>query len=158
CATVVALTTAAPAAAGLPRAGTLVPGSSLGSVRLGEPAARVRASLGGSYGVCRGCVVPTWYFTYRAFEQQGLGVELAGGRVSAVYTLWQPAGWHAQHGLQLGADQGQVSALGGTLLPISCSGYQALVRDTATARTVYYVVDSKLWGFGLLRAGENPCR
>lgn len=158
CATALTLAAAAPAAAGLPRAGTLVPGSSLGGVRLGEPAARVRASLGGSYGVCRGCVVPTWYFTYRAFEQQGLGVELAGGRVSAVYTLWQPAGWRGPKGLVLGTSEETVNGRLGALLPIACSGYAALVQDRAGARTAYYVRSGRLWGFGLLRAKANPCR
>ena len=87
--------------------GALVAGSSLGGVRLGEPAAQVRAALGGSYGVCSGCARPTWYFTYRPFAQPGLGVELTGGRVSAVYTLWQPSGWHGPQGLVLGALRGR---------------------------------------------------
>ena len=142
----------------LPKSGALDPGRSLGGVRLGETAAATRAALGTFYGVCDGCARTTWYFTYRAFDQHGLAVELTAGRVSAVYTLWQPAGWHAPRGLQLGAAQGQITALAGTLLPIACSGYEALVRDSSTARTVYYVVDAKLWGFGLLRPSENPCR
>jgi len=158
CAAVVALTMAAPAAAGLPRAGALVAGSSLGGVRLGEPAARVRAALGGFYGVCRGCAMPTWYFTYRAFEQHGLGVELTGGRVSAVYTLWQPAGWHGPKGLVLGDTEQTVDARLGPLLPVTCSGYAALVEDRAGVRTAYYVRSGRLWGFGLLRAKASPCR
>lgn len=158
CAAVLLLCAAAPAAAALPPSGTLVPNRSLGGIRLGETAAQVRAALGHSYGVCRGCPRTTWYFTYRAFDQHGLGVELTAGRVSAVYTVGQPPGWHAPRGLRLGATQGQIPALAGTLLPIACSGYQALVRDSNTARTVYYVVDAKLWGFGLLRPSENPCR
>jgi hypothetical protein len=149
---------AQPAAAALPRQGTLVPGRSLGGVRLGETAAEVRAAFGRSYGVCRGCAVPTWYFTYLRFDRRGLAVELTGGRVSAVYTLWQPGGWSAPRGLQLGADQGQVTSLAGPLIPIACTGYDALVRDASHARTAYYVVEGKLWGFGLLRARENPCR
>ena len=108
--------------------------------------------------MCRGCAHTTWYFTYRAFDDRGLGVELTGRRVSAVYTLWQPPGWHGPRGLSLGAAQGQIPALAGPLLPIACTGYQALVRDRGTTRTVYYVVDAKLWGFGLVRAGESPCR
>jgi len=158
CAATLLLCAAATAAAALPTRGELVPGRSLGGVRLDETPAQVRAALGSSYGVCRGCARPTWYFTYRAFDQRGLAVELTAGRVSAVYTLWQPAGWYAPGGLRLGAPQGQVVALAGTLLPIACPGYQALVRDSTTARTVYYVLDGKLWGFGLLRPGESPCR
>jgi len=146
------------AAAALPRQGTLVPGRSLGGVRLGETVAQVRAALGRSYGVCRGCAVPTWYFTYLRFDSRGLAVELTGGRVSAVYTLWQPGGWSAPHGLQLGAAQAQVTSLAGPLIPITCTGYDALVRDASHTRTAYYVVNGKLWGFGLLRAHQNPCR
>jgi hypothetical protein len=152
------LSVAQPAAAALPRQGTLVPARSLGGVRLGETAAQVRAALGRSYGVCRGCAAPTWYFTYLRFDRRGLAVELTGGRVSAVFTLWQPGGWTAPRGLQLGAAQAQVTSLAGPLIPISCTGYDALVRDAPRARTAYYVVDGRLWGFGLLRAHENPCR
>jgi hypothetical protein len=158
CATVLALAGAASAAASLPHPGTLVAGTSLAGVRLGEPAAHVRTALGGFYGVCNDCARPTWYFTYRPFAQPGLGVELTGGRVSAVYTLWQPRGWHGPKGLVLGASEDAVNARLGPLLPIACAGYAALVHDEAGARTAYYVLNGRLWGFGLLRAQANPCR
>ena len=158
CAAAVALALAVPAGAALPRTGALVPGISLGGVRLGEPAAQVRATLGSFYGVCRGCAQTTWYFTYGAFDQHGLGIELTQGRVSAVYTLWQPAGWHAPKGLRLGAVEAQVSRLAGVLLPVSCGAYQTLVHDDAAARSVYYLSGGSLWGFGLVPAGASPCR
>ena len=148
----------ASATAAPPESGALVPGRTLGGIRLGETAAGVRASLGSSYGVCRGCATTTWYFTYRPFDRRGLAVELTGGRVSAVYTVWRPAGWHAPRGLRLGAVDAQVTTLAGAVVPIVCSGYDALVRDTAAARTAYYVFRSKLWGFGLLPAHADPCR
>lgn len=135
-----------------------MPDRSLGGIRLGETQAQVRAALGTSFGVCRGCARPTWYFTYKAFDQRGLAVEFTSGHVSGVYTLWQPPGWHAPRGLQLGAPQAQIFSLEGGLLSVACLSYQALTRDSATARTVYYVVDSKLWGFGLFRASADPCR
>jgi hypothetical protein len=146
------------AGAALPQAGALVPGRSLGGIRLGETSAQVRAALGDTYGVCRGCARTTWYFTYRAFDDQGLAVELARGRVSAVYTLWQPPGWHASRGLLLGAAAGQMSALAGLLVPLPCSNYSAYVQDRGGVRTIYYVTNDKLWGFGLMRAGASPCR
>ena len=158
CAVLTAGCLAAPSAATLPHAGTLVPGRSLGGVRVGEPAAVVRAALGRGYGVCQGCSRTTWYFTYRLFDQHGLAVELTSGRVSAVYTLWQPDGWHAARGLQLGAVQAQVTKLVGLTVPVTCTGYDALVSDRGSTRTAYYVVDGKLWGFGLLRAHASPCR
>ena len=156
-AAVAALAFAAGAAAALPRPGVLVPASSLGGVRLGEPAAQVRAALG-AHGVCRGCLLPTWYFTYRRFDQHGLGVELVGGRVSAVYTLWQPHGWRTPGGLVLGMTQNQVTGQLGALLPVTCAGYSALVKDAGGARTAYYIRNGRLWGFGLLLAKADPCR
>jgi len=134
-----------------------VPGHSLADVRLGEPAAQVRAALG-AHGVCASCTTTTWYFTYARFTQPGLGVELHAGRVAAVYTIWQPEGWHTPSGLRLGAVEGQVTKLAGPLTPIECPGYTALVRDTGAVRTVYYVVAAKLWGFGLVPARTSPCR
>lgn len=154
-----ALALAASASAALPRTGVLVPGRSLGGVRLGESAHVVRAALGSRYGVCRGCARRTWYFTYRAFDDHGLAVELTDGRVSALYTLWSPAGWHDTYGLVVGAPQGSIRLRAGPLLrSVSCNGYTALVTSTRNARTAYYVFDGRLWGFGLFRRGASPCR
>ena len=158
CACLLALASAAPAGAALPKHGTLLPGRALGGVRLGETAAQVQSALGASHGVCRGCADPTWYFTYRPFDSHGLGVELTGGRVSGVYTLWQPAGWSTPAGLRLGAFQGEVTSRSGPTVPVACAGYTALVSDSAAARTAYYVLDGKVWGFGLFARGANPCR
>lgn len=155
---VTVLLLAAPAAAGLPRAGALVPGRSLGGVRIGESPRAVRAALGTFYGACRGCSRRTWYFTYRPFEKQGLAVEFTRGRVSGLYTLWRPKGWHAQHRLGFGSTPLAVHALVGTTQTVVCRGYDALVRDTVHARTAYYLFSGRLWGFGLFRRGASPCR
>lgn len=136
--------------AAVPVAATFVPGRSLAGVRLGDTAAAVRAHLGRDYGLCRGCATTTWYFTYRRFDDKGLAVELTRGRVSAVYTLWQPDGWQTTGGLTLGAPQAQVPHA----IAVTCSGYEAFVSGTS----VYYVVNGSLWGFGLVRRGRSPCR
>jgi hypothetical protein len=141
----------------LPHAALFAPGHSLGGVRLGEPAAQVRAALG-AHGVCDGCTTPTWYFTYGKFTQPGLAVEVHAGRVAAVYTVWQPQGWHTASGLSLGAVEGQVTKLEGQLTPVQCPDYTALVHDAGTVRNAYYFVDGKLWGFGLLPAKTSPCK
>ena len=156
--TVIALVLAVPAAAGLPKAGVLVPGRSLGGIRLGETPRAVRGALGTFYGVCRGCRRRTWYFTYRPFAKQGLAVEFTRGRVSGVYTLWRPAGWHAAHRLGLGSAVLAVHRVTGASRTIRCGDYEALVRDSARARTAYYLVDGRLWGFGLFVRGASPCR
>lgn len=158
CVAATLLGTAASAAAALPKHGTLVPAASLGGVRLGQPAAAVRAALGPRYGVCRGCARTTWYFTYRPYDQRGLAVELTRGRVSAVYTLWQPPGWRSTQGVRLGANEAQVTTLAGALLPVECRGYRALIRDHGPTRTAYYMLGGGLWGFGLLTPSQSPCR
>jgi hypothetical protein len=155
---VIALLLAAPATAGLPQAGKLVPGRSLGGIRLAESPSAVRGALGRFYGTCRGCARRTWYFTYRPFDRHGLAVEFSGGRVSGIYTLWRPRGWEAPHRLGFGSSPLAVHSLGHTNRTVTCHAYEALVRDSAHASTAYYVLDGRLWGFGLFRRGANPCR
>jgi hypothetical protein len=155
---VAALLLAAPAAAGLPKAGVLVPGRSLGGISLGESSHAVRAALGTFYGKCRGCARRTWYFTYRAFDKHGLAVEFTRGRVSGLYTLWQPAGWHSGNKLGFGSSALVVHNVTGASHTVTCTGYDALVRDSPHARTAYYLVKGRLWGFGLFRPGASPCR
>ena len=152
-----ALVLSAPAAAALPKHGLFLPGRSLGGVHLGESAAGVHAALG-AHGVCLQCATTTWYFNYARFQRRGLAVEFTHGLVSAVYTLWQPTGWRAANGLRLGALEAQLTSTTKPLVAVVCPGYDARVADSRTARSVYYVVQGKLWGFGLLRAHANPCR
>ena len=131
---VAVLMIAAPAAAaGLPKAGTLVPGRSLGGVRLGESPSTIRAALGRFYGTCQDCSRRTWYF-------------------------WRPTGWHAPDKLRLGSTPLAVHLLVGATRTVTCGDYEALVRDGAHARTAYYLFAGRLWGFGLFRRGTPPCR
>jgi hypothetical protein len=153
-----AATLAAPAAAVLPHAGTLVPGRSLGGIRLGERAHAVRAALGRRFGVCTECERPTWYFTYKPFDAHGLAVEFEHRRVAAVYTLWKPKGWRATNGLRLGDTPLQVHDRAGPLRTITCDGYEALVADRPRTRTAYFLYQGSLWGFGLFLANWSPCR
>jgi hypothetical protein len=156
---VAALVLAATATAGLPKAGVLVPGRSLGGIRLGESPGAVRAALGAFYGACRGCPSRTWYFTYAPMDKRGLAVEFTGGKVSALYTLWRPEGWHALHGIRLGSSVLVVHRHTGASRTVVCDGdYEALVRDSGRARTAYYLVNGRLWGFGLFHRGASPCR
>jgi hypothetical protein len=158
-AVVAAALTLTPAAfGGLPRTGKLVPGRTLAGIRIGETQRQVTMALGKSHGVCSTCAALTWYFNVRPYDQHGLGVEFTHGRVSAVYTVWEPTGWTGPKGLPLGATQAQVDSLAGPLFQVTCNGYDAWVSDSKTVRTVYYVLTGSLWGFGLVRANANPCR
>jgi hypothetical protein len=81
-----------------------------------------------------------------------------GGRVSGVYTLWRPAGWHAPHKLGFGSSVARRHRLTGASRTVTCKDYEALVQDSAHARTAYYLLNGRLWGFGLFRRGASPCR
>jgi hypothetical protein len=152
------LVLAAPAGAAPPGAGVLVPGRSLGGVQLGATKTEVERQWGRAYGVCRGCPAETWYFNYYAFQPRGAGVELRGGRVAAVFTLYQPPGWRTTKGLVLGDPAARITSLYGSLLQRECGGYSAFVLPARGVRSVFYVLDDRLWAFGLARAGLPLCR
>jgi hypothetical protein len=155
---VAALALAPTALAGLPQTGTLVPGRSLAGVRLGETPRQVRTTLGASYGVCTKCARTTWYYNLQPFDSHGLAVEFTRGRVSAVYTIMQPPGWLGPRNLVLGAASGEVTTAAGPLVVATCPGYAAWEQDRHGVRTVYYLLNDLLWGFGLMRANADPCR
>lgn len=153
-----ALALAAPAAAaGPPQAGVLVPGRSLGGVALGAPIRAVLHAWGRSFGVCTDCAQATWYFNFVAFRPQGAGVEFRDGRVAALFTLWSPPGWRTSGGLVLGDPVAAVTSAFGPLDRRDCRGYYALLLERAGSVTSFYVVDGKLWGFGLSER-SLPCR
>ena len=145
------------ASAAPPRAGVLVPGTSLGGVSLGARGVEARAAWGARYGVCRGCRKPTWYFNFAAFEPQGAGVTFERGRVVAIFTLWAPPGWRTTRGLRIGDEASRAATLHRGLR-INCGTYYALTQDSPRSVTTIYVHDEKVWGFGLSRPREPVCR
>jgi hypothetical protein len=155
---VLALALAAPGSSAPPGAGVLVPGRSLGGIELGATKAEVERRWGRAYGVCRGCPQETWYFNYYAFQPRGAGVEFRAGRVAAVFTLYQPAGWRTTRGVVLGDPVARVTAVYGALIQRECGGYAALVLPGRGVTTAFYVLDDRLWAFGLARDGLPLCR
>jgi hypothetical protein len=159
-ATVVVLAaTAVPSAgAGPPQGGLLVPGRSLGGVRLGATDASVRARWGSFYGQCHTCRAKTWYFTYTAFQPQGVGVVFRHHRAIALFTIWSPQGWRvAGRNLYLGFTARSVRPIYGRLPRTRCRGYTALVLRGRNATTELYLANGKVWGFGLSRPGVPVC-
>lgn len=146
------------AAAGPPGAGVLVPGASLGGVRLGMTVAQVEGQWGRAYGRCRSCKRPTLFFNLFAFRPQGAGVELRGNRVAAVFTLWAPGAWRTRQGLQVGDAAANVTAIYGPLASRTCRGYDALTLRSRRAVTAVYLLDGRVWGFGLLDRRSPVCR
>ena len=154
----VALAWCGGAAALPPRAGTFEPGKSLGGLRLGLTPAQVRAAWGSAYARCRDCRTLTWYFNYAPFSPEGAGVEFRRGRVDAVFTLWSPTGWRTRSGLRIGDEEARVTALYGALNRGECGSYRVLLLPRRRAVSAFYIVNGRVWGFGLLRAPSRPCR
>lgn len=140
-----------------PERGLFVPGRSLGGVELGMTKADVRREWGGRFGVCRDCLHTTWYFNYRPFLPQGTGVVFERGRVTHVFTLWQPRGWRTPDGLTLGDPAADIARTYGPLDRRRCARYYGLVEPGLRAQTVYYVFDDEVWGFGLTMPDASPC-
>jgi hypothetical protein len=133
----------------------LVPGTSLGGIRIGDPPARVATLWGTRHGVCRKCGTTTWFFNERPFEPQGLGVTFRRRRVAAVFTLWQPNGWKTSSGLATGDASVAIAATYGALPIVPCPGYDTYLLGRTTR---IYVRDDTVWGFGLTRPGMPTCR
>jgi hypothetical protein len=140
----------------LPQRGVLVPGQSLGGLRLGMTQAQVQGLWGRQFGRCRKCERETWYFNYEKFHPEGAAVRFRNGRVDAVWTLWKPHGWHVGT-LDLGSPSAAIAARWSALVTIPCGSYDARILTKGTVTTVFYVYTDQLWGFGLSRPGRSPC-
>jgi hypothetical protein len=140
-----------------PDAGVLKPGRSLGEVTIGMTRQRVLMHWGQGFGRCTTCARETLYFNRFAFRPEGTGVELADGRVSAVFTMWAPAGWSTTEGLRIGEPATRATATYPARQRVACDGYVALVLP-GTPRSVIYVVSGEVWGFALLGRAAPVCR
>ena len=150
---------AAPAHAGPPPAGVLVPGQRLGGLELGATKARVERTWGRAYGVCPRCERQTWYFNLYAFQPRGAAVEFRRERVVAIFTVYQPLGWRTRDGLGLGDPAGSVSTRHPGVRRTDCpGGYYALVLQGGTTTTAFYVLGERVWAFGLQRPDVPVCR
>jgi hypothetical protein len=152
------VTLAIAAVLALPQQGVLEPGKSLAGVRLGTPEAQVRRALGPRFGVCRGCPRRTLYFTYSAFNAVGLGAEFVRGRAVALYTLWSPPGWRTSDGVELGADELQVTNTYRGMLRTQCVHYYGFALRRGRVATAFWFRDGTLWSFGLQRPSLSLCR
>lgn len=158
CVATLVLVLAAPGVlAAPPENGVLVPGSSLGGVRIGMTKAQVRRAWGSRFGRCQSCLQETRYFTYRPFAPQGAAVAFDEGKTVRVYTLWQPDGWRTSAGLELGATEEEVNRVLGYSGRVACGSYDAIVRTGGRADTAYYLSRGELWGFGLMSRRTSPC-
>ena len=152
-----ALAVAAPALSGPPPAGVLVPGRSLGGLELGATKAQVERRWGRAYGLCPRCAPETWYFNLYAFQPRGAAVEFGDGRVTAIFTVYQPLGWRTREGFGLGDRITSVPREYGPLRRVECSGYHALVLSRRGSTTAFYSLGGRLWAFALQRPDVAVC-
>ena len=149
---------AAAVAASLPLHGTVVPGTSLGGLRLGDTPQRVTRTWGAKFAVCRGCRRKTWYYNYTPYEPQGAAVEFRARKAVALYTLWAPTGWRTAQGLRTGDPAAQVVSVYGPLTKLDCGTYQAYQLPRGQTVTAFYVFGGTVWGFALSRRSLAVCR
>ena len=135
-----------------------MPGKRLGGLSLGATRADVRAAWGARHGVCRDCRLETWYFNFRKFEPQGVGVSFRKGRAVALFTMWGPPGWRTDRGLRIDDPEIRIAGLYGTLFRVECGTYSAVTFQPSRVVTSFYVVNERVWGFGLSRPGQSVCR
>jgi hypothetical protein len=140
-----------------PERGLFIPGESLGGVRIGMTKAAVADAWGSRHGVCRSCPHETWYFNYKPFLPEGVGVVFERGRVTHAFTVWQPEGWRTPEGLRVGEPAADIARTYGPLDRRECGRYNALVEAGLGAQTVYYVFENEVWGFGLTVPDASPC-
>lgn len=148
------------AAATLPKQGVLVPGRSLGGVRLGDTQALVRRRWGSDYRLCgrNVCHRTTWMYTYKGREPVGAAVSFRDGRVAAVFTLGAPDGWHTADGMPIGGSISRIAPAFGDMTWRLCIGYGALSKRNAGVVTSIYTAGEVIYGFALTRPAEPVCQ
>jgi hypothetical protein len=146
------------AGAAIPTRGVLVPGVSLGGVRLGHSEAEVERRWGAAHELCRVCALRTWVYSAPGRRWAGAAASFRQGRVVAVFTLGAPIGWRTSRGLGVGEDALRVGALYGRLTYRRCIGYGALSFRRSGSVTSIYTYGDVVYGFSLVRSSEPVCQ
>jgi hypothetical protein len=141
--------------AAVPTRGVLVVGKSLAGVALGATAADVRAQWGHRYTVCQGCTPRTWFFFDSPTSDAGVAVSFRHGRVTSVFTLGSPDGWHTTDGLRVGQIFDTFNDPAGKTT--ACSGYGAISTRSGNAVTSILTQGQAVYGFALSRPSEPIC-
>ena len=145
----------------LPDQGVLVSGSSLAGIHLGDSMATVRALWGGHFTSCPGhTTTGMWCYLYPPPDDPvGAGVQFAGGKVVAVFTLGMTFGWRTTTGIKVGQ---MLDNPGGALSDgskwLRCAGYSAKATPNGNgAVTSILTLGPSVYGFALTRPSVSPC-
>jgi hypothetical protein len=142
----------------LPLRGVLVPGESLGGIRLGDTPAGVVARWGAGHTRCDLCRATTWLFSYRGTIGSGAAVTFRRGRVVAVFTIGVPRGWRTTRGVRLGDPTENVLRTYRSLHWRPCIGYGALSIHHPRAVTSVFTYGEYVYGFALTHVSEPVCQ
>ncbi|HZO96464.1 MAG TPA: hypothetical protein VFB42_03745 [Gaiellaceae bacterium] len=153
----------AQAAGQLPTRGVFVPGVSLAGVKLGDTMVRVKKVLGARYQLCTVensdlCREPVWLFEYTRGEPLGVAVKFHLGRVTAVFTLGAPTGWHTKEGLKTTDPVSSIYDLYDTPIYTKCIGFEALSSRKGGVTTSFYTASGVVYGFALTGPREPICQ
>ena len=145
----------------LPSQGVLVSGSSLAGIHLGDSMATVRALWGGHFTSCPGHTsTGMWCYIYPPPDDPvGAGVQFAGGKVVAVFTLGMTFGWRTTTGIKVGQMLNNPSTVGSDGSKwLSCAGYSAKATPNGNgAVTSILTLGPSVYGFALTRPSVSPC-
>jgi hypothetical protein len=137
-----------------PVRGVLVPGRSLGGIKLGDTGGKVLALWGRDYTMLPGQPM-TWLYLSPTGDPYGAGVSFREGKVTAIFTLGGIRGWRRSDGLRVGQlfskfndPQGKTTA---------CDGYGAISSHGRNAVTSILTNGQSVYGFALTRPSEPVC-
>ena len=91
-------------------------------------------------------------------SRRARGLRSAAADVVALFTVWSPQGWRTDRGLRIDDTAARIAGLYGPLLRVDCGTYAVLTLRRGRTTTSVYVVDERVWGFGLSRLAEPTCR
>jgi hypothetical protein len=144
-----------PTPAGIfPVNGVLVPGESLGGIRLGDTGGKVLTRWGRDYTMLPGRPM-TWLYMSPTGDPYGAGVSFRDGKVIAIFTLGQIKGWHRIDGLRTGQLFKKFNDHSGT--PTACVGYGALSTRKGDVVTSILMNGQSIYGFALTRPTVPVC-
>jgi hypothetical protein len=141
----------------LPVDAVFLPGKSLGGVALGDSEPKVRALWGHRFTVCKGCTPMTWFYMSPTGDPFGAGVSFRHGRVTSVFTLGSPRGWHMRDGVRPGQLLSHWNDPDPATTSTACSGYGAISTRTARVVTSILTIGQSVYGFALSRPSEPIC-
>jgi hypothetical protein len=138
----------------LPVKGVLVPGESLGGIRLGDTGGKVLALWGRNFSMLPGQPM-TWLYMSPTGDPYGAGVSFREGKVTAIFTLGGIRGWRRSDGLRIGQIFSKFNDPNGRTT--ACVGYGAISSHARDAVTSVLTQGQSVYGFALTRPSEPVC-